>query len=223
MILAINTAQSVHELVLVENEAEINAGEGEILAEQSWEASNDDLDKLVPTLDKMLEETGLPKEDISQILVVTGPGPFTALRTGIAFANALAHALHAQLFTISTFELLHRKAATTHPILVILNAGGGDIAIHHDSKIDIGPISSLTNLEDEKHQIVTEVTQAQTEELAKIIKEKNWDEITGHKLQTLGESILTFGLEKLKESDQAEVIYLREPVITKSKDPWKKP
>jgi tRNA threonylcarbamoyl adenosine modification protein YeaZ len=236
MILAINTAQSVHELALIDKISEDDLGEAEILTEKEWQASNDDLEKLVPTLDTMLNETGTPKEEITEVLVVNGPGPFTALRTGIAFANALAHSLNTKLFEISTFDLLMLKVATKHPLLVVLNAGGGEIAVESyeaanltDGKIregdlKIGKITEvLAAFEEGKYQVVTEVTEGQTEELSAFVKSKNWDEITGHKLQTLGEMILTFGFKNLTSTNQAEVIYLRDPVITKSQDPWKNP
>ena len=123
MILAINTATHTHELALVDD--------GKILLEKSWQDSKDDVEKLTPTLAGMLSEIGINKSEIDSILVVSGPGSFTSLRTGVAFANALASALSSKLYAIDTFELLSRKAAIK-PLLVILNAGGLDVALHHD-------------------------------------------------------------------------------------------
>jgi len=105
MILALNTAQREHELALLN-------GDG-ILAEEKWISTRDDVETLVPRLERMLEELGLDKSEINDIVVVNGPGPYTAVRMGVSFANALSEGLQAQLHSISTFELMVKKVAST--------------------------------------------------------------------------------------------------------------
>ena len=111
MILGINTAQTVHELALIDSSKEPAV----LITEKTWTDGRRDVEDLVPFLNTLLEEHGLSKKDITQIVVVRGPGSFTSLRTGVAFANALAEGLGAQLFSLDTFELLRRKAALTDP------------------------------------------------------------------------------------------------------------
>ena len=94
MILALNTAQLQHELALL-NENPSNPGEYELLAQKIWLDEHQDVDYLVPFVQGLLEETGLNKSAITDVVVVKGPAPFTSLRMGIAFANALAEGLGA--------------------------------------------------------------------------------------------------------------------------------
>lgn len=217
MILAINTALSVHELALIDGD--------ELLAERIWQDERDDIDRLIPTLEEMLEELGLEKAEIKEVLVVNGPGPFTALRTGVTFANALAEGLQAKLYAIDTFELLKRNAALTDPTLVVLNAGGLDVGIRFEDETKVGPLAQLLAdfPHDQSIHVVSELKEVLAEELNPICLEKGWPQVKGHELQTLGESVLTFKLEDLAVKDTVEPIYLKEPVITKTSDPWKKP
>lgn len=49
--------------------------------------------ELVPLLEDALEEAGWTKTDIEGVACNLGPGGFTSVRNGVAFANALAHGL----------------------------------------------------------------------------------------------------------------------------------
>lgn len=222
MILAINTAQRIHELALLEND--------KVLAEKIWDDERRDVEDLVPFLKTLLEERGLSKSDITEIVVVNGPGSFTSLRTGVAFSNALAEGLNAKLYTLNTFELLKRKAAIKDPLIVVVQAGGLDVGIqqfgieNQEEGIRIGPMASLLNDYPHDHEIhvVTELNETQNEELHPMILEKKWTLIAGHELQSFGESLVTFGVDGLKKVDTVEPYYLKAPNITKSSDPWKK-
>ncbi|MBI5147595.1 MAG: tRNA (adenosine(37)-N6)-threonylcarbamoyltransferase complex dimerization subunit type 1 TsaB [Parcubacteria group bacterium] len=214
MILAINSAQRTHELALVQS--------NKVLLEKSWPDAKDDIEKLTPTLKGMLDELGLDKKEITQILVISGPGSFTSLRTGVAFANALAVGLNAKLYSLDTFELLRRKAALASPLLVILNAGGLDVAIRHEHETHIGHLSTLLGkFPHKKFSVVSECNETQEEELHGICLEKKWKQIKGHELQTLGETILTFNFHGLQPAKFVEPIYIKAPIITKSSNKWK--
>ncbi len=217
MILGINTAQPIHELAILER--------GKLLAEKTWPDDRRDVEDLVPFLKALLEEHGLSKKDITQIVMVRGPGSFTSLRTGVAFANALAEGLCAKLYFLDTFALLKRKAATTNPTLVILNAGGLDVGIQfNDEAIRVGHLAHLLNdyPHDKNMYVITELTETQREELNSIVREKNWKLIEGHELQTMGESLVILELEGLQKVKVVEPYYLKTPSITKSSDKWKR-
>jgi len=214
MILAVNTAQRTHELALIDGD--------DILIERQWEAARDDLDRLIPTMEEMLSETGLDKKEITDIAVVNGPGSFTAVRTGVAFANALAEGLDARLHQIDTFTLLREKAATAADILVVLHAGGLDVGVLEGHEVKVGPIAEL--LADHTHNafhVVSECTETQSTELKGICLEKGWKQIEGHELQSMAEAILTSGLDVFSLVDTVEPYYLKSPVITKSTNKWK--
>lgn len=190
--------------------------------EKSWLDQRDDVERLVPTLQAMLEELGLDKSEIKKILVIRGPGSFTALRTGVTFANALAEALGAELHSMDTFELLTRKAASADPVLALLNAGGLDIGIKEGDQIKVGPLSALlAPLEHHRYKVVAELKEAQANELHSICLEKDWKQVQGHELLTLGEALLSDDLKERHPEKRVEPLYMKGPHITHSANPWK--
>jgi tRNA threonylcarbamoyl adenosine modification protein YeaZ len=225
VLLALNTAQSVHELALLNGD--------KLLCERRWTNAKEDVEKLVPTLQEMLDEAGATKQDLTDLLVIRGPGSFTSVRVGIAFMNALAEGLHAKLYTLDTFELFARKAATTDPVLVVLTAGGLDVGIHYKGETQVGPLAALlaaiphgTSL-----RVAAELPETLNDELRSLAGEKSWHILEAHELQTLGESLATTSrseavpsfpfLADLAPVNTALPLYLKDAHITVSKDPWK--
>lgn len=224
MILAINTAEREHELTLLK-ENPSNKGEWELIAQKFWFDDKKDVENLTPFLQGILEETGLMKSEITDIVVVRGPGQFTSLRTGVAFANALAYGLEARLFAISTFELLQRKAAVTDPVLAILHAGRFDCGVQFNNEpVRVGALAALLNDYPHEHgiHVIAELPEELDKELSSIIHEKKWKRVLGHELQNMGEMLMTYGLNGLSQIEIVEPFYLKGPHITKSSDPWKK-
>ncbi|OQX94635.1 MAG: hypothetical protein B6I23_00305 [Rickettsiaceae bacterium 4572_127] len=60
---------------------------------------------LFPTIKKLLVKTNCSKKDITEIGFVTGPGSFSGLRSGFAFAKALSRSLKIPLKGIGVFEI----------------------------------------------------------------------------------------------------------------------
>lgn len=224
LILAINTAQPTHELALVE---ESESG-FKLLKEDRWLDNKQDVEDLVPRLRTMLEEIGASKKDIQKIVVVKGPGSFTSVRTGVAFANALAEGLNAKLYELDTFQTLARKSAIKDPLLVLLPAGGLDAGVYFAGELKVGPLAELLakHPHDHSYKVAQELPETLRDELHSIALEKEWHVLEAHELQTLGESFETLGLEDctaLSSGAFVEPLYLKGPKITLSQDPWKQP
>lgn len=217
MILGINTAENVHQMVLLDDE--------KIIAQKDWQDARSDVDNLVPFLEKMLGDLELNKHDIKQIVAVRGPGSFTALRTGIAFANALSQGLKAELYTMDTFELLQKKASIKDPLIVLLPAGGLDVGMCFNQEIQVGEMATLLAKipHDQSTHVAYILPETLHDELLGIAKEKEWQIIPAEKLQTFAEALLTCGLSGMQKVEVIEPLYLKTPNITLSTDPWKKP
>lgn len=221
LILAINTAQPMHELALVE-ESETGL---KLLKEERWLDDKQDVENFVPRLRAMLEEIGASKKDIQKIVVVKGPGSFTSVRTGVAFANALAEGLSAKLYELDTFQTLAQKSAIKDPLLVVLPAGGLDAGVYFAGELKVGPLSELLakHPHDHSYKVAQELSETLRDELHSIALEKEWHVLEAHEFQTLGESFETLGLEGCTEIELVEPLYLKGPKITLSQDPWKQP
>ena len=93
-ILAINTALKKTSVALIT--------EGKISKEQSWLSQNDEAEKLMPTISKMIKSY----DDLDAVAVVKGPGSFTGLRIGITVANTIAYLQKIPVYEIDTFQFL---------------------------------------------------------------------------------------------------------------------
>lgn len=90
MYLFINTADS-EKIILA-----FIADNGQILIKKKIEAKYKQSEKLLLNIDKILKDI----KDIKGIMVIKGPGSFTALRIGVVTANTLAWALHIPIIGI---------------------------------------------------------------------------------------------------------------------------
>lgn len=102
MILFINTADGEKiDLALVLG--------GKILAQKSFKAKYKQSEMLLPQIQNLLKLTKRKINSLKAILVVIGPGPFSAIRIGLATANALAYALNLPIAGIKLTELNKNK------------------------------------------------------------------------------------------------------------------
>lgn len=67
------------------------------VAKSSVRASKGLSERLLPAILKLLRRQKKSLDKVSKVVVVSGPGSFTSLRTGVAVANALSYALGAPL------------------------------------------------------------------------------------------------------------------------------
>lgn len=90
---------------------------------------------LLPELRRMLSTAGLMIHDLSGIGVVSGPGSFTGVRTGLAMAKGLCEVAKLPLASISRLELL-ADAADLHDGFAVLDAGRGSLYIREQRRTD---------------------------------------------------------------------------------------
>jgi tRNA threonylcarbamoyladenosine biosynthesis protein TsaB len=99
IILAINTAFSDQVgLVLHDND--------EILGNIQYKFNQSHCEELISSLNQLLQQSKIAIKEIGLISCLKGPGSFTSLRIGIAFAKTLAQQLKISLQGISTLECL---------------------------------------------------------------------------------------------------------------------
>ncbi|WP_354641002.1 tRNA (adenosine(37)-N6)-threonylcarbamoyltransferase complex dimerization subunit type 1 TsaB [Kitasatospora camelliae] len=81
---------------------------------------------LLPTVQRVLEEAGVDKRDLTDIAVGVGPGPYTGLRVGLVTAAALGHALGLPVHGVCTLDAIAHQARTegglTGPFTVATDA-----------------------------------------------------------------------------------------------------
>lgn len=112
MILIINTAGKDLEFVL-DNNHKLVAVEKQSVA-------------LPVECERFIAESGASWRDITAIGVVVGPGSFTGIRLGIAYAKGLAMGLNIPVVGISAFDLY---LAATPDAFVAIDSGRGDFFV----------------------------------------------------------------------------------------------
>ena len=97
MILIINTADQKQVFIGLVNK-------GELVVKKKFQAQYRQAEKLLIETDKLLKVQSSKPKAIKGIVVVNGPGPFTALRIGVITANTLAWALKIPVASIKLTE-----------------------------------------------------------------------------------------------------------------------
>ncbi len=110
------------------------ADDGRLRAERTWESRHRHGEELLARLDEVLAQVGGHKQDLTGVVVGTGPGSFTGLRIGLATAKTIAYALAIPIVGVSSTRALTVAAAMANPALhevtVALPAGAADRYVH---------------------------------------------------------------------------------------------
>jgi tRNA threonylcarbamoyladenosine biosynthesis protein TsaB len=121
MILAVDTSTEILGVALFDGQR--------ILWETERVAHKRHTVELAPTVDAMLRGAGIKVAELTALAVTIGPGSFTALRIGIAFAVGMTQVSHIPLVGIPTLDVL----ATGQPVMdglliTVLRVGRGRVA-----------------------------------------------------------------------------------------------
>lgn len=127
MRLAIHTASTLETVCLLEKDR--------VIAEHFWKGARDESEKLLLAIDKVLKRAKKSFTELESIVVVKGPGPFSAVRIGVTVANVLGFSLQIPVMGFSTLDLWRaRLPKGKHDgAVLILFAGGHFVALQKDS------------------------------------------------------------------------------------------
>ena len=78
--------------------------EGMIVAELSWRSERNHSVELVPAIHRVAEQAAVTLDDAEAVIVVQGPGGFSALRVGISMAKAFAMARGIPLVGVNSLD-----------------------------------------------------------------------------------------------------------------------
>lgn len=96
--LAIDTSTSVLGVAV--------ADETKVIAEWITNEKKNHSVRLMPAINRVLEEVELTPKQLDRIIVAKGPGSYTGVRIGVSVAKALAWSLQIPLVGVSSLELL---------------------------------------------------------------------------------------------------------------------
>ena len=122
MLLAVDTSTTQIGLALYDS--------AQVIAEYAWRSGHRHTVELAPASAELLARCSLTVNDVSMLGVALGPGSFTSLRVGLAFAKGLALARHIPLIGIPTLDILAGAQPVSRlPLAAALQAGRGRFAL----------------------------------------------------------------------------------------------
>jgi tRNA threonylcarbamoyladenosine biosynthesis protein TsaB len=121
MELAIDTSSSFASIAI--------SDKGGIVAEISWQSTQNHTRELMPNLACLLEKAKTRPESIEAVIVAKGPGAFNGLRVAMSAAKGVAFSLNTPLLGISTLEVeAYPFGYTALPLRSIHETGHGQVA-----------------------------------------------------------------------------------------------
>lgn len=125
LILAVETSTLTGSVALVEAplREDGSCGGEKILGERTLNLPGTHSERLMPSIDLLLQEASLSIGDLRGIAVAQGPGSFTGLRIGVSTVKGLAYALRVPVAGIPTMDALaHNVRFASSLICPILDA-----------------------------------------------------------------------------------------------------
>lgn len=96
--------------------AAVLAADGRVLGQAHVaEAAGQQAEILPPLVARLLETAGVGMAALARVVVATGPGAFTGVRVGIAFAKGLRIALPVEVVGVPSLSCLGLQAQALHP------------------------------------------------------------------------------------------------------------
>lgn len=102
----------------------------QIQIESTWTSQLHHTIELAPAVERALRQVGIGTEDIQAVGVAIGPGSFTSLRTGVAFAKGFALARRIPLVGIPSLDFLAAaQPLLDMPLAAVLEVGRKRLAV----------------------------------------------------------------------------------------------
>jgi tRNA threonylcarbamoyl adenosine modification protein YeaZ/ribosomal-protein-alanine acetyltransferase len=116
ILLALDTAMAACSVAV------LRRGEPVPLAQAFLPMEKGHAEALAPLVQQVMNEAGLAYSQLSRIAVTVGPGTFTGVRIGLAFARGLGLALDIPVIGLDTLSAIAANSAPTSPRLVVADA-----------------------------------------------------------------------------------------------------
>ncbi len=129
MLLAIDTSTAQIGLALYDGV--------QVAGECVWHSGLHHTQELAPALAELLRRVELKMDQLQAVGVAIGPGSFTSLRVGLAFAKGLALARHLPILGVPTLDILaasiplpdSEEPAKRRKLAAVVQAGRGRLAV----------------------------------------------------------------------------------------------
>ena len=95
---------------------------GKLLGSTSYEAWQAQSEHMIPEIDKLMDEYGVSRKDITGVVTSIGPGSYTGVRISLTIAKVVALALDVPIYPVSSLRVLKDGEI---PSICLINARSG--------------------------------------------------------------------------------------------------
>ena len=95
---------------------------GELLGSTSYEAWQAQSEHMIPEIDKLMDEYGISRKNITGVVTSIGPGSYTGVRISLTIAKVVALALDVPIYPVSSLRVLKDGEI---PSICLINARSG--------------------------------------------------------------------------------------------------
>ena len=122
MLLAVDTSTQTIGIALYDG--------AQVAGEMHWQTNTHHTVELAPAVEDLMVHCSVKPDDLKVIACALGPGSFTSLRIGLAFAKGLALSLKIPMLGIPTFAfLVASQPLSDYPLAAVLPAGRKRLAV----------------------------------------------------------------------------------------------
>jgi tRNA threonylcarbamoyladenosine biosynthesis protein TsaB len=103
----------------------------QVLSENIWTSHDYHTVELAPSVAQTLTRAGIEIQNLKVLAVASGPGSYTGLRIGMAFAKGVALARHVPIIGIPTLDIVAESQPVSlgFSLLAIIQVGRGRLAV----------------------------------------------------------------------------------------------
>lgn len=117
--------------------------DGKIFNKIDLETKNKHSEVAMTTIDKILNESNIDVSDLSDIIVVNGPGSFTGVRIAVTIAKTMAYALSIPIRTIDALSILALNVDNDKKIVSIEDRNGAFVGIYDNEYNILEPLQYM--------------------------------------------------------------------------------
>ncbi len=102
----------------------------QVVTESVWQSKDHHTTELAPAVAGALNKSGLGANHLNAVAVALGPGSFTGLRIGLAFAKGISMAQNIPIIGVPTLDILaFAQPVVDSQLAAVLRAGRGRLAV----------------------------------------------------------------------------------------------
>lgn len=137
-ILAVETSGKTFSVALNDN--------GKTVAEFFYDCGHIHSEMLIPSIERLLKDTGNTYRDIGKFAVSTGPGSFTGIRVGMTAVKTFAQSLDKPVVSVDTLTVLEKLPAIKNiKVVPAIDALRDEVYVKSGKKIIIKSIDTFLN------------------------------------------------------------------------------